>query len=348
MGIPPSRTPSLSDWLTNSAGTGLGAILIVRHALLLHPSRVVARRFLWVWTTISTTVLVGSGWMLSPFPYPVGPPVRVPSDAVTPSTLPFTPGFGWFAGLADSATVDDVAIPHVGTGPVIARVARADTIRAVVQVRGRDRRAGIVPIVYVHAPDVRVPALLLGQQGSGAIVRSTLRARRLGLRAPDLFMPDVFSADARGADDRVRLEARVVPGQLSLTAREGDGRTRQQHLRLSPALGWTLIQPVLRVDSPMAPLLTVAWLLAWLLPGGYWAARALDRVAGRPRRAVAGLAWCLIVVGAVLGAGAWIGSPQATALDVAVSLAAALLGSVVGNPHRPCHGATRSSLGASA
>jgi hypothetical protein len=250
--------------------------------------------------------------MLSPFPYPAGSPVRVPSEAVTPSPLPFTPGFGWFAGVADSATVDDVAIPP-GTGPVIAggpcgHDSRRGTGAWSRCARGHRRS-------YVHAPDVRVPALLLGQQGSGAIVRSTLRARRLGLRAPDLFVPDVFSPDARGADDRVRLEARVVPGLLSLAAREGDGRTRQRHLRLSPALGWTLIQPVVRVDSPIAPMLTVAWLLAWLLPGGYGPRPRSPPVGPRaPSPAWRGL----IIIGAVLSVGAG-SSSLATALDVAVS-----------------------------
>jgi hypothetical protein len=41
-------------------------------------------------------------------------------------------------------------------------------------------------------------------------------------------------------------------------------------LRLSPALGWTLLQTVVPAGAVSAPMLSLLWLTLWFAPLGYW------------------------------------------------------------------------------
>jgi len=274
-GMPAGRTPALSDWITNSTGTLIGAALYALRTTLLGPSIQAARMLLIAWTGVMGAVLVAGNWLLSPSSPSVGA-----TSAVERSTLPFTPGFGWYTAVPDSGFVNEVFIPHGGNGPVIAQMSRTDTIRLSVLVRGRDTRRGTVPIVYVHAPGERRAQVLLGQRGNSAVVRLTLNAARAGLRVPELALHDVFAPSARALETPVQLRATVTGRTLSLVAREGDGTERSTTLSLTPLLGWTLLQSVVRVDSAVAPLLTLLWLLAWGVPWGYWLWRATRREVG--------------------------------------------------------------------
>ena len=267
MWLPFGRTPALADWITNSAGAALGAWMVASQALLLRPGRRAARRLALGWSSLAAVVIAASWWALSPAVPSVGA-----TSPVALSPLPFTPGHGWYAALADSATVNGVPIVHGGNGPVIAAALRTDTVRASVRVRGRDDREGVVPIVYVHAPGDTVPHLLLGQRGNDVVLGTWLNASRVGLQSPMLAMHRAFAPSVRAGEAPVWLDASVAGRVLVLSARDR-GTDRSERLVLSPLLGWALVQSVVQVDSPLAPAATGLWLMLWIGPVAYWAGR---------------------------------------------------------------------------
>lgn len=294
MGTPSGRTPALSDWLTNSLGTLIGAALVSARATLLLPSRPIARRLLSLWTLTVGAVGLVSSWLLSS-----ASPSRGPTNPVAVSALPFTPGYGWYSANPDSGLVNGVRISHRGNGPIIAEMARTDTVRLSVLVRGRDARRFTVPILYVHAPGEQRAYVVLGQRGTSAVVRLAMKARRYGLVAPELALHNVFAPDARPVSSSVRLDASIAYGSMSLSAREDspDRPVRRITLDVTPGIGWALIQGVVRVDSDTAPLATALWLLFWFVPGGIWTVRAGAYTLGTARAVAVSIVWALLMIG---------------------------------------------------
>lgn len=266
-GHPTGRTPALADWLSNSIGVACGALVASHSAHLLRPDRSLARRLTTTWACATTLVIAACWWALSP-----AVPSAGTASPVTLSALPFTPGYGWYAPLADSASVNGIPIPHGGNGPHIAEARRTDTVRATVRVRGRDERPGMVPIVYVHAPGDTLAHLLLGQRGNDVALGTWVNATNVGLFSPMLAIHSIFTPGARSGDAPVRLTAEVAGRTLWLHAHEATG-DRENRLVLSPMVGWALIQQLVRVDSPLAPVMTALWVLCWIAPLAYWATR---------------------------------------------------------------------------
>ena len=269
-GLPTGRTPSLPDLVTNITGTWLGAIGAWHANTLRAPGAFIARRLRTAWALLCVAMFAAVSLALSPA-------TRVQArPTIAPSPLEFTPGYGWFAAVSSSATVNDMPLTHVGSGPVIVAMARPDSASATVNVEGRDRRGSLVPIVFVHDPAMtsREPRdtrahLLLAQQGSAAALTSDLAGPRWGLHAPVVHADGAF-VPARG---RVALAAYVTPRAWTVTWRDS-GPPRAQGsrtLRLSPAIGWVLLQSVVTATAPAAMLVTLAWLFAWFAPLGYWA-----------------------------------------------------------------------------
>lgn len=316
-GLPAGRTASLADWLMNTSGAGMGAWLALaampRDGRWPSLAPRVARTRLVGWTMLTVVVFASSSWLLAPVPVAslrASPPTASPP---TPSPLPYTPGFGWYSGIVDSASVNDIAVPHGGTGPVIVSYAgpgTRDTIRAALRVRGDDRRDGVVPLLYVHRPDDPRPSLLVGQQGERIVVRTTPRARSFGLEAPDLVLAGVFSMDSTGPVVPLHLTATASRGRLSLSVGRPAQEVVEQVLLLSPGLGWTMIQPVVRIESPLAVVCLALWLFAWFLPGGYWAAASCHTDARLPLRAGVGLTWGLLTAAAAQVAIAVVDMPR--------------------------------------
>jgi VanZ family protein len=309
-GLPPGRTTSLADWLMNTSGAAIGAwgalAAVPRDGRWPSIAPRTARRRLFAWTMLTVVVFAGSSWLLAPVPE-ASPTASPPSASLpAPSPLPYTPGFGWYSGIVDSASVNGIAVPHGGTGPVIVSYTgpgTRDTIRAVLRARGDDRRDGVVPLLYVHRPDDSRPTLLVGQQRERIVVRMTPRARNVGLEAPDLVLSHVFSdasaADASAPPAVLHLTATASRGRLSLSVARPDQDAVEQVLLLSPGLGWTLIQSLVRLESPLAVVCLALWVLVWFLPGGYWAAASCPADVRAPARAGIGLAWGLLTAIAV-------------------------------------------------
>jgi hypothetical protein len=346
-GLPSGRTPAVLDWLTNSMGTALGVAVVALWQRLANPSLPIARGLACVWTVVICMVFGGVSFALAPDTSRVG----VSGDALT-SNLPFTPGYGWFEGFADSAVVNGVLVPHRGTGPVIVATSPTELMTASVRVRGRDSRTAIVPILYAHdvaTRDARVekwlatlgrrrvgsallPAqetarrvrgmahLIIAQRGNDATMQSTLRAYRLGLVAPTLAVSTVSSNSLRNFTDSLTfdLAATVTRRAWSLSVKSSVGQKRTATLLLTPALGWALVQSVVGLDSVLASVLTMLWLLAWFAPLGHWIARAKWGTSWRPVALWGAAVLALLGGGAIqLGSGP-LTVPEATMCCVGV------------------------------
>jgi len=198
-GVGAGRIPALADVLSNTAGTWLGVVLVMYLPTCVAPSETTARVLARGWAALFVVVWSALAVALSP----AAPATSAqPRAVVSPSSLPFTPGYGWYAAEAESAMVNGVSIAHRGTGPVLVAAERTDSVTASVVVRGRDARNDVVPIVFVHDPraqsvDPRVTRahLLFAQYGRDAAVTSDLTAYRWGLYTPLLLAPDAFADD---------------------------------------------------------------------------------------------------------------------------------------------------------
>ena len=339
-GVGAGRIPALADVLSNTAGTWLGVVLVMYLPTCVAPSETTARVLARGWAALFVVVWSALAVALSP----AAPATSAqPRAVVSPSSLPFTPGYGWYAAEAESAMVNGVSIAHRGTGPVLVAAERTDSVTASVVVRGRDARNDVVPIVFVHDPraqsvDPRVTRahLLFAQYGRDAAVTSDLTAYRWGLYTPLLLAPDAFADDtsplsiscvvtarawyvrwSRAHASGGVLDVQDVPardiGARDIGARDIGARdrvapyigVREVSLSLSPAIGWALVQSVVPVGASIAPLLTVLWLVLWFAPVGYWAG-----MARRSLSRVTGFAHAAAWASALLVA-AW-GAAQAT------------------------------------
>ena len=325
-GIPGGRTAELSDWLTNTAGAFAGAWVVAEHEWLYAPGKRFAQRLLACWTISLCGMFIATAWALSPADSSIGA-----ASEVTPSALPNATGFGWFAAFADSATVNGVSIAHRGTGPVIASMWRTDTVRMRVDVRGHSDRRSTVPIVTVHEPQARSAHAFIGQRGSDAVVWSARKARLVGLLFPVLALRHVFLLRDRGDSVRsVRLTGMVSAGLLRMSAETlgENAPPGTAELSLTPALGWTVIQSVVRVDVPGSQAATLLWLMCWFTPGGLWLVRLRHRKTGGGSIMALVGGWCVLTLGTAAAAAWWFGIRPLAHWQTAVCLASACVGAL--------------------
>ena len=328
-GLPAGRTPALADLVSNTLGTGIGALAVRNAAALAAPSPRMARTLGIAWSALAAAVLGVSAVLLSP----AAPPQAMPR--VTASPLPFTPGYGWFAATASDVSVMGVPVPHTGSGPVLVAAHRTDSMVAAVSVVGRDRRSGVVPILYVHdpsmtsqSPDSTRAHVLLAQHGSAAALSADLRAATWGLHLPFLSAPGAFDPSRM----RVSLQASIT-SRAWLLGWSDTAAPTESHvatLLLSPALGWTLVQSMVPASGAAAVWCTLLWLSLWFVPIGYWTAGSSSGVDGRggivavTRSMPAALAVLLVA----FAAARWSGVTPLTVAQTTWCLTAAIAGAV--------------------
>ncbi len=309
-GIPAGRTAALNDFLANGAGACLGALLWHSRVSLVDPVRSHARVLTGAWSVLLLTTLLGTSWALAPATF-----VADDIPVISPSDLPFTPGYGWYSAEVESVLVNGVRVAHRGSGPVIVRLARfgatSDTLRGSFAVQGRDDRRGVVPMLYAHSPTSRAPVMLVGQRGDGVVLRSARQGREIGLVLPDATVPHVFNGDISTTRRVKAVEAR---GALGLRTESSAVSSDSTSLVLTPALGWTMLQSVVGPESPFAAALSVLWIALWFAIGGRWAAHALGRIGA--------FVWSVGVLAALYGGTAILAMPFLTPAHALVALVA--------------------------
>ena len=302
LGVASGRTPALADIVANSIGTIIGAWSVADNGAiarqLVGASVQRSRSLLVAWTVALSVMLAATAWAVAPAVRSSVPEsIGASSDAVKPSwmsTVPASP----FVQSVLRGVVNGVELRAKSAGQIIAAVAPTDTLHITLFRRvidEKDRRDKPVTLVYVHGPATETEEASLLQFADDLIFRGAVNASRIGLQTPALRVRGVFELDSVLMWKFTRMDAVVAPGRLSLTVETPDARigTVNENLALTPALGWTLVQPVVGATARIAPLLTALWLGLWFFPGGLWLGRAM-RHRGAAARLLAAALWSAV------------------------------------------------------
>lgn len=282
-GIPPLRSPSLADLVTNTAGGAAGALLVALGPRLLVPSRSLAMRLLAGWGAGALGTLALTAAALQPL-------AGTARAAVTVARSPYqhAPGFGWYGGVLEAVTVNGHADPPRGGGPaVLVTSGRPERVAVSATLRGRDARAYQRAMVFLHTPGDTLPYALLSQHGSD--LRWELRTRGVawGLFNPGVRLRSVVP-DTPDDAAPLQIQAQGARGTLMLAAQPaGAAPPRPVAARLTPGVGWVLLQSVVKLSDPVAPVVRLAWFLVLAAPLAYWS-RLL------------GTGWMVAVAGSVI------------------------------------------------
>ncbi|WP_411279849.1 VanZ family protein [Gemmatimonas sp.] len=279
IGLPPGRSAAWADVVANTLGGLVGVWLWARRGWMFPASWRVAGRLCWGWaagvvmTFGLTSVALG--------PRSGNSEAATANDAARAtygaSPLQFTPGHGWFGGLADSLTVNGFTITHKGTGPLMAMVSREPaTVAMRVVLRGREEGGALVPIGYLHVAGDSSAVAFVGERDLAAELVVTRRAWDWGLAMPTLQLDSVFAGRSVSDPRPVVLEAWSAPDTLRLSA-QSDAFNGTRAIALTPVIGWALIQTVFEIGGDFALLAHICWIAALMVPIGWWGIQAAAR-----------------------------------------------------------------------
>jgi len=289
------RAASLSDLLTNTTGTLLGAAL-TRHwrRWLLPVPATAARLAAAAWVLWAGTLALGS-WGLGRSP--------IPARGTHVMELPPRSGqYRTYEGQVLAATLGGPAAS--GVTPDALPALLADSATASAAVHAMLPPGMLRPVVYAF--DERWRAILvLGQRQRDLRFTVGTNAAAARLRNATFTLPDAFPSAAvvgPGHDPArgplVRVSARATRTHVTLGAEWANER-RVRTVVLSPHLAWTFVAPFNLVYGRWGPALTVLWVAALVLPMAYWMRRA--RPPGPATRAL-----LAVVVVATMWGASWL------------------------------------------
>jgi VanZ like family len=313
------RDASLSDLLTNTTGSALGAALARRRAFLLAPDSLLARRLSLVAAAGWLGILAFTAVSMQPWT-PVGR-LRNYCTAAFPTSERFS-------GTARTMTLNGVVLSCDQDLPGGEIRGGAITLETVATAGEPSLGRRVIHLVRTSATTL----LVLAQEGRTAVFQAPTTARALRFFTPAVLLPRAFPARAGGS---VELVAEADSRRLRLSAVHDGGRSSVE-LALSPSYGWTLLFGI--PIGPGAPLRVVAalWLGGLLFPAGYWAG-----LAARPAATIGGLGAVVIaglgLVPALAGFdpvhwSEWVGAGAGVMLGWALAQIAAYLQSRCGSP----------------
>ncbi|HZN99298.1 MAG TPA: VanZ family protein [Gemmatimonadales bacterium] len=260
LGIP-GRDPSLSDLLTNTAGSWVGVILGVRHGDVLWPGRRAAgvlglAGVLAWWATQAATAALLRPW--------------APSGELRAAWASASPEGAAYEVMVTSASVSGMAVEGDST-PLPAGLAeriRSGLVHLEIEILAGGPAPGWSAIFKLLRQRGRVMSVEAG--GRDLVVQMPARARAWRLRSPALQLHGVLQGPA---GTRLRLAAGERADTLWAVATSASNRMRRQQI-LSPSLGWSLLVPFHYAYGSEVPWLTGLWIVGWMVPIGYWTSRA--------------------------------------------------------------------------
>jgi hypothetical protein len=255
------RSFAVADLVANGLGGYLGALCARFSNVLVTPTRQQARVLSVVWLTMLFAVFWTGSWMLQR-------PTRVSQHGPTLSTLPYTPGFGWFEGTVMHAAFDSVSFSGDGTGAIRIAAGSHSSHSVSATLRGVDSRGTLIPIVFVHEPSDSMSHLMIAQRGDRYVLRVEYNGAHFGLHIPDLA---VARKNLAGI---TRIDAAVTSKDISIAINESDLGEAFARLRLSPPRAWLLLWPSELLSWWQRLLVGVAFLLCMLVPLLFWASSA--------------------------------------------------------------------------
>jgi len=275
------RDSSLSDILTNSLGGTLGATLAGHLDTLLRPPPPTARRLAIAWAALWLSVTAAAALALRPWA-PDGP-FLVQWAREWPPHLPF-------GGRVTAASLGSDPLPEgwLPAGSELPPPMRAGTTRLHVSVLTGKPDADWQPIVMLlRSRSEGSEVLGLSQSGHALIFECPSQAAPLKVRAVAIRLAAAFPTESGMPLD---LTAEVERQTVRLASTYGGGRSWT--LALSPSFGWSLVLPFDYAFGPEVHLLTGLWLAGFMLPLGFWWARA-----GLPAIMAVALITAIVVLG---------------------------------------------------
>jgi hypothetical protein len=264
MGVPPGRSPSPLDCLTNATGALLGAALFAARARVFSPAPSLATSLALASTLAAAAVV----WVTS---IGIAPLSGSTTQAFRLSPYEYSPGFGWYGGSPTVASVNGTRFEHRGTGPVVVEAsAMPDTLQVALKVSGRDTARYRRSVFYLHEAGDSSWQVVIAQHGDDAELLVRRRASAWGLNVPHARIRAAF-ATSWSDPEPLQLVARSGRDSLTLEGRRGAWRGRRA-VALSPLVGWSMVQSVVDPNTWGALVLQAVWLLALVLPVGWFCA----------------------------------------------------------------------------
>jgi len=248
------RDSSLSDLLANSLGGILGVELAVRRALLFRPRGRAAIALAAAGAAAFGLVTTLTSLGLRPATVPKSLWIQW-----TPERASFEP----FTGKLLDFSVDSIKLPRayyppksLGLDRILAKPGWHATVT--LETAGIQWRRSVIARI---AEEYTVLVSIEQHRWALACEEKT-RSADFRFRSPEVALPDVLTPGL--APSRVRFTC----------AREGNSLVaatddRQQILRLSPSLGWALLDPF-QLPMPRYRWFGALWLIGLAFPAGYW------------------------------------------------------------------------------
>ena len=298
----PGRAATLSDLLTNSAGTTVGWLVVARGPHLWRPAPQLARRLAAAGIVGWAATAAGGAWAVTPLPAgrdawlmripPSARVVRAFEGEILTATLNGRP-LG--LGSADRAPGRRIGVapplpPELALDPPLRLAAVAHAMYPPGMLR---------PLVFGYGPRPEWPEIVvLGQRQRGLHFRFRTRSTRLRLPSPTFVLRDAFPATGGSAGatqatgEVVRVAGELAEGRVALRAGYGDVE-RRFAARLSPYVAWSLVLAPLVVDD-VGLVIGAGYLALLALPAAFWGAWT-GRPAALPALALAGAAVLVLV-----------------------------------------------------
>ena len=320
------RDSSLSDLVTNTAGTLIGAALAGALPSLVSPSHRAARRLAAAAAAVWLLVLLFTAWAIRPAPAAGRTVLR---------SAPVLPNLDRFVGRVSTIVLNGTS---EGPGPIessrIREALAAGSIGLEAEATLRTWTDILAPIVDVADEEWNAVAQL-GQLGQKVTFSVRSRSARLRLRTPSV---KVYRALPPARGQTFLAGGRLENSVLSAYA-TADGTTHRAEVRLTPGLGWMLVLPLGFYPFDFRPEATSAiWTALPLVLIGFWIAIARTTRAAAVAAGSSVLALGLIAVPPLTGVArqgweAW--AACATALLIGWTVARyASVGSATAEPPR--------------
>jgi VanZ like protein len=274
------RDASLSDVLTNTLGTWLGAVIGGQRTRFLQPGRGQAIRLAASAAAAWLAAQTATAALLQPWTPPGGLSGRwAPSEAGRPA----------YDGRVISAAVGGEPWPadSAQASPGVASKIRNGAIDVAVELTSGKRFTRWSTVLeLVGTPGV---VLAIEALGKDLVFQPPLRSSELRLRRPSLRLAGALLSPGSRVSLNGGIRRSVLWAEWTTA-----GIRHQASQMLSPSFGWSLLTPFRYAYGPEARFVTVLWIGAWLFPVGYWTAG----VHGRPF-----LSWAALGLVVVLGLG---------------------------------------------
>jgi len=256
----PGRDASLSDLLTDTLGSWIGALAGAHWPGLVRPTQTLAARLAAVGSVLWLILQGGTGFLLKPW-VPVGP--------LWSDWSPDLAGRRPFSGRMGFASVSGIAVPEGSVqraSELHHRLARGD-IRLELEIKPGAPEPHWSSIFQLSGRRRRA-VLLVEALGTSLAFQAPARAQVLRLRTPRLLIEDALG----GSGSPVRLLAGERDD--TLWGQVGPPTNRHAMRALGASQGWMLITPFTYTPGGEAALVTAGWLAFLLGPIAYWWKRA--------------------------------------------------------------------------